>query len=375
MTKPFSTQELVQKVREMLERGRLKTQRLRLPLADRRPRRRDGARWRMRAALAAVWATLEATERSVLAAVLRTASGCVLVTWLASPAFGSGGLRRSSRAVRSHSSSRRRDSPSAPRRCSPAPTCSRARGRRAAPRTADADARPLNAAAAPARAAARTTSHAQVAEASRDIEQERSRLAALMAELTQSVVVCNLDGRILLYNSRAPGPVPCLVEHAGAGRRRRADRPRPLDLRRLRPAADRARARERPQRLQRGAASPSAQFVTGTPAGQLLRVQMAPVRDPASDGDGDGGAERLRPDARQHHARLRAGVAARPAAARPDRGQPRLARQPAGGGRDARAARPRCARCASASSAVDPRRGRGDDGAPAIAGRRRCDRR
>ena len=44
---------------------------------------------------------------------------------------------------------------------------------------------------------------AQVRQASRGIEQERNRLAALMAELTQSVVVCNLDGRILLYNSRA----------------------------------------------------------------------------------------------------------------------------------------------------------------------------
>ena len=35
----------------------------------------------------------------------------------------------------------------------------------------------------------------QVALAARGIEQERSRLAALMSELTQSVVVCNLDGR------------------------------------------------------------------------------------------------------------------------------------------------------------------------------------
>ena len=43
----------------------------------------------------------------------------------------------------------------------------------------------------------------QVALASRGIEQERNRLAALMSELTQSVVVCNLDGRILLYNNRA----------------------------------------------------------------------------------------------------------------------------------------------------------------------------
>jgi DNA polymerase III subunit epsilon len=43
----------------------------------------------------------------------------------------------------------------------------------------------------------------EVAQASRGIEQERNRLAALMSELTQSVVVCNLDGRILLYNNRA----------------------------------------------------------------------------------------------------------------------------------------------------------------------------
>jgi DNA polymerase-3 subunit epsilon len=44
---------------------------------------------------------------------------------------------------------------------------------------------------------------AEVAQASRGVEQERNRLAALMSELTQSVVVCNLDGRMLLYNNRA----------------------------------------------------------------------------------------------------------------------------------------------------------------------------
>ena len=39
----------------------------------------------------------------------------------------------------------------------------------------------------------------QVKQASQEIERERRRLAALMAELQQSVVVCNLDGRIPLY--------------------------------------------------------------------------------------------------------------------------------------------------------------------------------
>jgi DNA polymerase-3 subunit epsilon len=40
-------------------------------------------------------------------------------------------------------------------------------------------------------------------EARASLEEERSRLAALMADLSQSVVVCNLDGRVLLYNQRA----------------------------------------------------------------------------------------------------------------------------------------------------------------------------
>ena len=42
-----------------------------------------------------------------------------------------------------------------------------------------------------------------VEEASRKVARERDQLGALMAELHQSVLVCNLDGRILLYNGRA----------------------------------------------------------------------------------------------------------------------------------------------------------------------------
>ena len=42
-----------------------------------------------------------------------------------------------------------------------------------------------------------------IAEASRDVALQRDQLAALMAELEQSVVVLNLEGRILLYNARA----------------------------------------------------------------------------------------------------------------------------------------------------------------------------
>ena len=118
----------------------------------------------------------------------------------------------------------------------------------------------------------------KVEAASRDIEQERSRLAALMSELTQSVVVCNLDGRILLYNSRARvqfralSAQPALADGAeliGLGRSIYAVLDRKLVAHALESVQ---------QRLQRGAANPSAQFVTSTRGGQLLRVQMAPVR-------------------------------------------------------------------------------------------------
>ncbi len=112
----------------------------------------------------------------------------------------------------------------------------------------------------------------------REIEHERSRLAALMSELTQSVVVCNLDGRVLLYNNRARiqfralSDAPALADGAeliGLGRSIYAV----FDRKLVAHALESIR-----QRLQRGAAHPSAQFVTATRGGQLLRAQMAPVR-------------------------------------------------------------------------------------------------
>lgn len=119
---------------------------------------------------------------------------------------------------------------------------------------------------------------AKVRDAAQGIEQEKSRLAALMSELTQSVVVCNLDGRVLLYNNRArmqfralsqaPG-VAGGAELIGLGRSIYSVFERKLVMHALENIQ---------QRMQRGAAQPSAQFVTSTPAGQLLRVQMAPVR-------------------------------------------------------------------------------------------------
>ncbi len=129
----------------------------------------------------------------------------------------------------------------------------------------------------------RTEVGTQVALASQSVQQEKDRLAALMAELTQSVVVCNLDGRILLYNHRARLQFKAMskspglaggAELVGIGRSIYAVFDRAL----VAHAIDSIQ-----QRLLRGAANPSAQFVTTTQAGQLLRVQMAPVRTSQAD--------------------------------------------------------------------------------------------
>jgi DNA polymerase III subunit epsilon len=120
---------------------------------------------------------------------------------------------------------------------------------------------------------------ARVAEGSRRVEQERARLAALMSELSQSVVVCNLDGRVLLYNQQARQQFKALsdaprvaggAELIGLGRSIYAVFDRAL----VAHALDTVR-----QRLARGDATPSAQFVTVAAGGALLRVQMAAVRD------------------------------------------------------------------------------------------------
>ncbi len=124
----------------------------------------------------------------------------------------------------------------------------------------------------------------QIAQASAGVQQEKNRLAALMSELTQSVVVCNLDGRIILYNSRARLQFKTLSQAStlmggtdlvGIGRSIYAVFDRQLVAHALETIQ---------QRIVRGAGSPSAQFVTTTQAGQLLKVQMAPVRNAEADG-------------------------------------------------------------------------------------------
>ncbi len=135
---------------------------------------------------------------------------------------------------------------------------------------------------------------AQIERAKGRVEEEKNRLAALMSELTQSVVVCNLDGRILLYNNRARAQFRVLSEAPGVagggeliglGRSIYAVFERNL----ISHALDTIQ-----QRLRRKAPQAVANFVTATRGGQLIRVQMSPVlSSPEAAGEGGEAAERV----------------------------------------------------------------------------------
>ncbi len=118
---------------------------------------------------------------------------------------------------------------------------------------------------------------AQIAAAKTSVEEEKNRLAALMSELAQAVVVCNLDGRILLYNSRARIQFRALAQGStsgvggaliGLGRSIFSI----LERNQIDHALEVVR-----QRLHKGAAAAIANFITAARGEQLLRVQLVPV--------------------------------------------------------------------------------------------------
>ncbi|HXV80638.1 MAG TPA: exonuclease domain-containing protein [Candidatus Binatia bacterium] len=134
----------------------------------------------------------------------------------------------------------------------------------------------------------------KVKEAKTSVEEEKNRLAALMSELSQSVVVCNLDGRILLYNHRA------LLQFEALGEGIQASSGRALiglgrsifailDRNLITHALDNLQHRLR----QDSSAQPVANFVTTSEADQLIRVQMAPVLGRLRTEKGEEGDERL----------------------------------------------------------------------------------
>lgn len=129
-----------------------------------------------------------------------------------------------------------------------------------------------------------------VAEASRDVAQQRDQLGTLMAQLQQSVVVCNHEGRILLYNARALALVRRLTGTASG-----ASGAELIGLgRSIHGVVDRAliaHAREIiARRVARGESEGvSARFVTTTPSRHLLRVLLAPVGRAAAEAETPGG--------------------------------------------------------------------------------------
>jgi len=131
----------------------------------------------------------------------------------------------------------------------------------------------------------------RVARAKAAIEEEKNRLAALVADLPLPIIVCNLDGRILLYNNRARLQARALVPDAhaagaaiGLGRSIHGVFDRSL----ISHSLDTLQ-----HRIEREGSQPLAHFVTTSRAGQLIRVQMAPVIVTAGDGEGNQrGAER-----------------------------------------------------------------------------------
>ncbi|WP_374265896.1 exonuclease domain-containing protein [Zoogloea sp.] len=128
---------------------------------------------------------------------------------------------------------------------------------------------------------------ARIREARQSVEEERNRLAALMSELNQSVVVCNLDGRILLYNNRARLQFKAMSDAptaAGGGEIIGLGRSIYLVFERSLIAHALESIQER---IRRQSAQPVANFVTTTRAGQLLRVQMAPVLAPGGTSEGE----------------------------------------------------------------------------------------
>ena len=231
------------------------------------------------ASAAAVWATLDAAERDTLAALLAPKAMLVLMLWLAAFSVAAWGASRLFRHF-----------VEAPARLHEQAQVLLAGG---TARTLEAQGSAANRglgnildALVHQRTQLQQDVAQQIAQASRGIEQERSRLSALMAELTQSVLVCNLDGRILLYNSRARAQFRAWsstpstaggAELIGLGRSIYAVFERPLVAHALQTIR---------QRIDAGVADASAQFVTSMPGGQLLRVQMAPVHEPTACASG-----------------------------------------------------------------------------------------
>lgn len=122
-----------------------------------------------------------------------------------------------------------------------------------------------------------------IRQARADLEEEHNRLAAIMGELTDSVIVCNLDGRILLYNQQARHllnpPANSSSGFIGLGRSIFGL----LDRNAISYGLSHLQISHRQNRsaspVVGAEREPRASFIAATANGALLRIRMAPLLD------------------------------------------------------------------------------------------------
>ena len=114
---------------------------------------------------------------------------------------------------------------------------------------------------------------AKIAESSSRLKEERNRLSALMSELSQGVLLCNAEGRILLYNEQARAlfgqATASGSQHSLVGLGRSVFGL--LDRDQVVHALDKIQ-----YSLDRETQFPSTKFLAAASAGSLLKVHLAP---------------------------------------------------------------------------------------------------
>jgi DNA polymerase-3 subunit epsilon len=108
---------------------------------------------------------------------------------------------------------------------------------------------------------------AKIAESGSRLEEERNRLAAVMSDLSQGVLLCNAEGRILLYNEQARALFSSAVAPIGLGRSVFGL----IDREEMVHALDKLQ-----YALDQGVESPDTRFITAVATRGLVRVTMAP---------------------------------------------------------------------------------------------------
>ncbi|MCB9079845.1 MAG: DNA polymerase III subunit epsilon [Anaerolineaceae bacterium] len=121
---------------------------------------------------------------------------------------------------------------------------------------------------------------AKILSARAQLEEERNRLAALVSELTEGVLVCNLEGQILLYNRRAKQLLSRKLDKPvngnGAGGFVGLGRSvfGLIDYDSITHALE-----DIGYHLEKESSRPVSNFVTSATNGQLIRARMVPVLD------------------------------------------------------------------------------------------------